>query len=152
MAERKPEIGSIGIFVKTESQFLALVCQTDLTFDRSRDTVDANSKCGPDQLPANTITVEISGTAQVFLFDDDNPETPTKLSEAAADRLIVNATTFQWKIGPLSELPIPGDVTYDGNGFFTNLSTSWPNADVATFDFTIAVRGEYNQEIEPATT
>lgn len=152
MAERKPEIGSIGIFIKTGVNFLILVCQTDLTFDRSRDTVDANTKCGPDQLPSNNATYEISGSAQVYLFDNDNPETATKLSEAAADRMLVNKDIFEWKIGPLSGVQVPGDVVYDGQGFFTNLSTSWGNDDPATFDFTIGVKGEYTQEIEPATT
>lgn len=152
MAERKPAAGSVGVFIKTGAQFLILVCQTDLTFDRSRDTINANSKCGADQIPANTATYEISGTAQIWLFDNDDPESSTKLSEAAADRLLVNKTIFDWKIGPLSGLSVPGDVVYDGSGFFSNLSTSWPNEDVATFDFTIGVKGEYNQTIEPETT
>jgi hypothetical protein len=152
MAERKPDVGSIGVFIKTASQFLILVCQTDLTFDRSRDTIDANTKCGPDQIPSNNPTFEISGTAQVWLFDDDNPESATKLSEAGADRLLVNKTVFEWKIGPLSGVQVPGDVVYSGEGFFTNLSTSWGNEDAASFDFTISIKGQYDQEIEPATT
>lgn len=152
MAERKPEIGSVGIFVKSGVTFLILVCQTDLNFDRSRDVVDGNTKCGPDQIPSNNATYEISGTAQIFLFDNDDPETATKLSEAAADRMLVNKDIFEWKIGPLSGVQVPGDVVYDGEGFFSNLSTSWGNDDPASFDFTIAVKGQYDQTIEPATT
>ena len=152
MAERKPEVGSIGILIKTGADFLVLVCQTDLTFDRSRDTIAANSKCGPDQIPSNNPTYEISGTAQVLLSDDDNPEFDSKASEALADQLFRNKTQFEWQIGPLSGIPVPGDVVYEGTGFFSNLSTAFPNEDVATFDFTIAVRGEYTQTIEPATT
>lgn len=156
MAERKPEIGSIGIFIKTGVDFLVLVCQTDLTFDRSRDTIDANTKCGPDQLPSNNATYEISGSAQIWLGDTDDaeiPDTPNnKGSEALLDQLIRNKTTFDWKIGPLSGTPVPGDVVYEGSGFLSNLSSSWGNDDPATFDFTIGVRGEYTQTIEPATT
>lgn len=152
MAERKPAIGSIGVFIKTGLDFLVLVCQTDLTFDRSRDAVDANSKCGPDQIPSNNPTYEISGTAQILLSDDDNPEFDNKASEALADQLFRDKTNFDWKIGPLSGMVVPGDTIYEGTGFLSSLSTSYPNEDAATFDFTITVRGEYTQTIEPATT
>lgn len=152
MAERKPEVGSIGVFIKTAADFLVLVCQTDLTFDRSRDAIDANSKCGPDQIPSNNPTYEISGTAQIFLGDTDDAEFDGKASEALMDQLLRSKATFDWKIGPLSGVPVPGDVTYTGTGFLSNLSSSFPNEDASTFDFTISVRGEYTQEIEPATT
>lgn len=156
MAERKPAVGSIGVFIKTGVAYIVLVCQTDLTFDRSRDAIDANSKCGPDQIPSNNPTYEISGTAQILLGDDDAaeiPDTPlNKGSEALLDQLMRNKTTFDWKIGPLEGNPVPGDVVYEGSGFLSNLSTAWPNEDASTFDFTIAVRGEYTQTIEPATT
>jgi hypothetical protein len=73
-----------------------------------------------------------------------------KMSEAIVDQLGRNRETFEWKMGPASAVPVPGDVTYGGNGFFSSLSTTYPNADVATFDFTITVKGEYTQTIEPA--
>lgn len=152
MATRLPAAGSYGVFIKTGANFLVLVCQTDLTFDRSRDTIDANSKCGPNQIPSNNPTYEISGTAQVLLSDDDDPEFDSQASEALVDQLFRSKTEFDWKIGPLSGIAVPGDVVYEGDGFFSNLSTSYPNEDVATFDFTISVKGEYEQEIEPATT
>jgi predicted secreted protein len=152
MAERLPAAGSYGVFIKTGADFLVLVCQTDLTFDRSRDTINAPSKCGPKQIPSNNPTYEISGTAQVLLSDDDEEVFSDKASEAFADTLFVNKTIFDWKIGPLSGIVAPGDVVYEGSGFFSNLSTSYPNEDVATFDFTIGVDGEYTKTIEPATT
>lgn len=152
MAERKPEVGSIGVFIKTGISFIVLVCQTDLTFDRSRDAIDANSKCGPDQIPSNNPTYEISGTAQILLGDTDDAEFNSKGSEALLDQLMRNKTTFDWKIGPLSGVAVPGDVVYEGEGFLSNISTSFPNEDASTFDFTISVRGEYTQTIEPATT
>lgn len=152
MAERKPELGSIGIFIKSGVTFLVIVCQTDLTFDRSRDTVDANTKCGPDQLPSNNATYEISGAGQIWLGDTEEAEFNTKGSEAFLDQLLRDKTTFDWRIGPLSGVAVPGDVVYEGSGFISNLSASWGNDEAATFDFTIGVRGEYTQTIEPATT
>ncbi|SKA29765.1 Phage tail tube protein [Chitinophaga eiseniae] len=156
MAERKPEIGSIGVFISATLSdtpvYIIMVCQTDLTFSRSRDVVDANSKCGPDQLPANTMTTEITGTSQILLGDTDQPIFGGKASEALMDELVRNRTTINWKIGPLSGIEVPGDVVKEGTGFVSSLDTSYPNDDVATFDFTITAKGDYTQTIEPATT
>lgn len=153
MAERKPQIGTIGLLIDTGTPPpIVLVCQTDLTFDRSRDVVDANSKCGPDQQPANTATYEVSGTAQILLGDDDEAIFSGKASEALLDQYFRAKTKFNWIIGPLSGVEVPGDVVYNGVGFLSNLSTSYPNEDVATFDFTLSVVGEYTQVITPATT
>lgn len=152
MAEQgKPKVGSIAIFIKTATEYLLFKCNTDLTFTRSRDTIDASSKCGPDQIASANATYEISGSGQVWLFGGATPGSTTELSEAEADRLLVNNTKFSWKIAKLKEEEVvPGDVEYDGQGFFTNLATTWPNDQVSTFDFTIAVSGEYNQVITPA--
>lgn len=148
MAERKINGKDVVISIKQGATFLLLVCQVEHNFDRSWDPIDANSKCGPDQLPNDVGDYSISGTAQVLL--GDGPTMTGKMSEAIVDQLGRNRETFEWKMGPAAAVPVPGDVTYSGNGFFSSLSTTYPNADVATFDFTITVKGEYTQTIEPA--
>lgn len=152
MAERKVNGGDVVLFITEGGVDLLLVCQVEHNFDRSNDTIDANSKCGPDTLPGGNPAFEISGTAQVLLGDTDDVVFASKFSEAKMDTLLTAKTVFDWKMGPASGVPIPGDVTYSGKGFLTNLSTSYPNNDVATFDFTISVKGQYTKEIEPETT
>lgn len=152
MAERKVNGGDVVIRITEAGQDLLLVCQVEHNFDRSRDSIDANSKCGPDTIPGDAPTYEISGTAQILLGDTDDGVFNQKLSEARMDQLFRSKSVFPWIMGPASGIPIPGDVTYSGNGFLTSLSTTYPNNDVATFDFTISVKGEYTQEIEPETT
>lgn len=152
MAERKVNGGDVVIRIVDAGQPVLLVCQVEHNFDRTRDSIDANSKCGPDTIPGDAPTYEISGTAQILLGDTDDSVFTGKLSEAKMDSLFRAKTVFQWTMGPASGVPVPGDVTYSGDGFLTSLSTTYPNNDVATFDFTISVKGEYLQDIEPETT
>ncbi|CAL1518204.1 hypothetical protein [Chitinophaga sp. MM2321] len=152
MAERKVNGGDVVIRITEGVTDILLVCQVEHTFDRSRDAIDAGSKCGPDNLPGDTPTFEISGTAQILLGDTDEAVFNGKLSEAKMDEFFRGKTVFAWAMGPASGVPVPGDVTYSGNGFLTSLSTTYSNNEVATFDFTISVKGDYSQDIEPATT
>ncbi|WP_343692764.1 hypothetical protein [Chitinophaga sp.] len=147
MAERNI-VGTYALSIKSGATFVLLVCETDDTFDRSRDSIDAASKCDPGKkVPNPTITYEVTGSAQVLLSDGEG--FTTKASEAEVDALFRNMTVFDWKLGPLSGNPVPGDVTYSGSGFFSKLSTSYPTAEVAKFDFTITGTGSYTQTIEP---
>lgn len=148
MAERKINGKSVVISIKQGAAFVLLVCQVEHNFDRSWEPIPANSKCGDDQLPPDTGSYSISGTAQVLL--GDGPTIPDKISEAVVDQLGRAKQVFDWKMGPAAAVPVPGDVIYTGQGFFSNLNTSYPTGDVATFDFTITVKGEYEQDIEPA--
>lgn len=148
MAERKVNGKDVVISIKTAATFLLMVCQVEHNFERTWDPIPADSKCGPDQLPNDVGQYSISGTAQVLL--GDGPTMPDKISEAVVDQLGRNRQVFEWKMGPAAAVPVPGDITYGGNGFFSSLSTSYPNGDVATFDFTLTVKGEYTQTIEPA--
>ncbi len=141
-------IKTVGLLIKTGETFIPLVCQTDLTFDRTRDVIKSVTKCGTKKQPNPSPDYEVSGTAEVLLGDGE--EFTTKASEAKVDELFRNATEFEWQIGPLSGTPVPGDITYAGKGFFSDLSTSYPTEENATFDFTLAVVGDYTQEEEPS--
>lgn len=146
MAERDI-LGTYGLLIKTVATFIPMVCQTDLTFDRSRDVIQSVTKCGRKKRPSPFADYELSGTAEVLL--SDGVAFTSKASEAEIDRLFANQTEFEWQIGPLSGTPVPGDITYSGRGFFSDLSTSYPTEETATFDFTLAVVGDYTQSVEP---
>lgn len=150
MDNDKKIVGKYGFFIKTAALFIPLVCQTDLSFDRTRDAVDGDSACGSDQRPAPTATYEVSGTAQILR--GDGTTRTDEASEAEIDALFKDAIVFDWQIGPLSGDPQPGDTTYSGKGWFSKLTTSWPLKEMATFDWTLAVTGEYDTDVEPATT
>ena len=145
-------IGTYGLFIKTASTFIPLVCQTDLKFSRSRGKIAAPSKCDPNKkIPNPQADYELTGSLQVLLSDDGDP-LEGKASEAELDQLFRDMTVFDWQIGPISGEPVPGDVLYSGKGWFSNLDSSYPVTELATADFTLAVTGEYTQDREPATT
>lgn len=156
MAERDLKIGTYGLFISAvladNPVYLVMVCQTDLSFSRTRDVIDATSKCGPKQLPANAVLSELTGTSQVIFDDGGDVIFGGRASEALCDQLMRSADTFNWKIGPLDGTEIAGDVIYEGEGFFSSLDTSYPAADVATFDFTLTVLGDYTQDVIQPTT
>lgn len=144
----KPIIGTYGLLIKSASTFIPMVCQIDLSFDRTRDVIRTVTKCGATKRPNPFPDYEISGTAQLVLSSDGTPFT-NKASEEAIDQLFQDATEFDWQIGPLDGTPVPGDVVYAGKGFFSDLSTSYPTEEEATFDFTLAVIGNYTKTVEP---
>lgn len=142
-------IGTYALSIKTATVFLMLVCQTDLKFSRSRGTINAPSKCDPNKkIPNPAADYEITGSLQVLL-PDGVAFTDPKASEAELDKLFRDATIFDWKIGPMSGTPVPGDVIYSGKGWFSNLDTDYPTTDLAKSDFTLAVTGEYEQDRTP---
>lgn len=153
--EQKPSVGSRGLFISvdgTAEAAIVLVCQLDTQFERSRDTIDALSKCGPDQRPANDYTANISGSFQAVWDDSGTIVWNDKASTALADQLFRDKTIFNFAYGPLTGIPAPGEVTYKGKGFFSNLTDNDPNNDMSTVDFGLAIAGPYTMEVEPATT
>ncbi|MFB6456483.1 hypothetical protein ACE38W_14515 [Chitinophaga sp. Hz27] len=128
---------------------ILLGCEVDHNFDRSRDVITADSKCGPSRLPNPNLAATIQGNGQV-LKNDAGGDLTTKVTEAKIDQLLRNATFFDWVMGPKSGTPEPGDVVYSGRGWFSALNSAFNTDGVATFDFTIQVDGDYTQEIEPA--
>jgi len=160
MASFIPAAGRYGIYVTANLQdtpvYLMLVCNTDLTISRSRDVIDANSKCGPNQIPAKTVTVEITGTVQVKFSSDGNETFDGQASEMLLDKLWKQGISFNWKIAPIPDEnnpnPLPGELIYEGEGFFSSLDTNYPTDDVPTSDFTLSVQGDYTTTATPATT
>lgn len=145
-------IGKYGLAIKTSTVFLMLVCQTDLKFSRSRGVINAPSKCDPNKkIPSPTGDYELTGSLQVLLPDGVSLS-DARASEAELDQIFRDITIFDWKIGPISDQPEPGDVIYSGKGWFSKLDTDYPTADLAKSDFTLSVTGEYSQLRIPATT
>lgn len=142
MAERKISGVDKLLFIDPNggTNYDLVVCLTSQSLERTTNTIDAASKCGPDKLPgAQEITVNFEG--QEVLSPDAN-----RISEADLHDLWENKTTIGWKYGVAT--PADGDVSYSGQGFISDLTADSGMDDPSTFNATIAVKGAITKTIE----
>lgn len=108
--------------------FLPVACLTSVSMDIKRDAIDADSKCGDNQLPGDSVsqTISVSGNA----ID----QTGT-LDREGYDRLyslIGSKATVAAKFGPAS--PVSGDIVYSGSIFVTSMKLDAKDKELMKFD------------------
>ena len=113
--------------------FFPVACLTSNSMDTKRDAIDADSKCGDNQLPGDSVmqTISVSGNA----ID----QTGT-LDREGYDRLyslLASKAVFAAKFGPAA--PISGDIVYTGNIFCTSFKLDAKDKDLMKFDAEFAV-------------
>jgi hypothetical protein len=102
--------------------------------DVKRDAIDADSKCGDQQLPGDSVmqTISVSGNAidQTGTIDKESYE---RLYSLAGSKAVVAA-----KFGPAS--PVSGDIVYTGNIFVTSIKLDAKDKDLMKFDAEFSVQ------------
>lgn len=108
--------------------FLPVACLTSNSMDIKRDAIDADSKCGDNQLPGDSVkqTISCSGNAidQTGTIDRESYD---RLYSLVQSKAIVAA-----KFGPAS--PVSGDIVYSGNIFVTSIKLDAKDKDLMKFD------------------
>jgi predicted secreted protein len=108
--------------------FFPVACLTSVSMDVKRDAIDADSKCGDNQLPGDSVmqTISVSGNAidQTGTIDRESYERLYSLLQSKA--------TFAAKFGPA--LLVSGDILYTGNIFITSLKLDAKDKDLMKFD------------------
>ena len=141
MAERKVSGKDVLLYIDPlgGTSYDTVVCLTSQSFSSDTNVVDANSKCGPDQLPG-TQNESIDFEGQQLI----DPNTG-KVSGADLYDLKQAQTTIGWKIAVAS--PTTGDVVKSGKGFISSISEDYGLEDPATFSGTITIKGLATQTI-----
>ena len=96
--------------------------------DVKRDAIDADSKCGDQQLPGDSVmqTISVSGNAI------DQTGTIDRESYERLYSLLGSKATVAAKFGPAS--PVSGDIVYSGNIFVTSMKLDAKDKDLMKFD------------------
>lgn len=146
MAQRKINGKDLYLFIDTSytpggtPSYDKVVCLTSHTFDRTTAVEDASSQCGPDSGPGSqTATITFDG--QVVY-----EASPGSVTESDLDAVWKTSELIAWKLGKVT--PATGDVTYDGEGWLSNISQTGGGDGKATFSGTIQVTGSYTKDIE----
>jgi hypothetical protein len=118
----------------SNTTYLPVACLTSNSMDIKRDAIDADSKCGDNQLPGDSVmqTISCSGNA----IDQTGA-----ISRESYDRLYSLLTTkaaVPAKFGPAS--PVSGDIVYSGNIFVTSLKLDAKDKDLLKFDAEFTVQ------------
>ena len=116
-----------------------VVCLTSNSITRSTNTIDANTKCGPDKLPgtqSNGVTFE----GQIML----DPSGSTVSLDVLEDSWSAIDTIY-WKMAPVS--PVTGDITYTGTGFISKLDEVFAQDAPGTFSDKIGVYGTITKAV-----
>jgi len=108
--------------------FFPVACLTSVSMDVKRDAIDADSKCGDNQLPGDSVmqTISVSGNAinQTGTIDREGYDRLYSVLQSKA--------TFAAKFGPASALS--GQIVYSGNIFITSLKLDAKDKDLMKFD------------------
>lgn len=143
MAERKISGVDKLLFIDPlgGTDYSLVVCLTSQSLERTTNTIDAASKCGPDKLAGSQeITVTFEGQ-EVVSPDVD------RISEGDLHDLWEDKTEIGWKYGVAT--PATGDVSYAGKGFISDLTSDSGMDDPSTFNATIAVKGAITKTVTP---
>ena len=145
MADDKVDGKDILLFIDPTggTNYSLIVCLDSNGLNRSSSTVDASSKCGPDQRAgAQTVVIPFSGQL-VYNADTDH------LSEGALNDLWADSTLIGWKVARAT--PVDGDEIYSGQGTITDLNATYDKNDVAKFDGSIGVSGLPDRSTYPGS-
>lgn len=124
----------VTIDFDSNGSFFPVACLTSCSLDIKRDAIDADSKCGDNQLPGDSVSQTISCSGNAI----DQTGVP---SYESYDRLYSLLTTKQpvpAKFGPAS--PVSGDIVYSGTVFVTSLKLDAKDKDLMKFDCEFAVQ------------
>ncbi len=122
------------------TNYKGIVCLLNFDFNSTTAVNDASSMCGPDQAPGD-ITSNIPINGQIIIDPDAD-----QISAAEIFTLQQNKTNIGWKIA--RGTPIAGDITKEGEGFFSSYTETHNKDNVSTFASGIAVKGTPTQTIE----
>jgi hypothetical protein len=129
MAEHKIQGGDYLLKINDDT----VVCLTSVSLSDSVTVVDASSACGPDKSPGS-LEISINFEGQ-HLQDPDNG----KISGTSLSQLLRSESTISFELGPL--LPAIGDEIQSGDGFISELSSTYAFDSVGTFTGTIQIYG-----------
>jgi hypothetical protein len=96
--------------------------------DVKRDAIDADSKCGDNQLPGDSVTQTISVSGNAI----DQTGTIDREGYDRLYSLIGTKATVAAKFGPAA--PVSGDVVYTGSIFVTSMKLDAKDKDLMKFD------------------
>ena len=108
--------------------FLVVACLTSNSMEITRDAIDADSKCGDEQLPGNSVSQTISCSGNAI----DQTGSGSRESYDRIYTLLVNRDSIPARFGPA--VPVSGDIVYSGNIFVTSLSLDATDKDLLKFD------------------
>lgn len=121
------------------TDFSLIVCLTTNGLERTTTVIDASSKCGPYYLPG------VQAISIPFAFNDVFDVNAGEISEQGLHPIWEAKTVISWKYGPLS--PQPGDVSYTGIGFISDLKLSDAQNSASAVTATISVQGNITQVV-----
>src|SRR6185312_6722111 len=139
--QTRRQISGIDILLQIDplggTNFDLVVCLTSQSLERTTAVIDAASKCGPEKLPG------VRSIQVPFAFNDVLDVNSGEISESDLHTLWVNQTIFSFKYGKLT--PGPGDISYTGKGFLSDLKSSAAQNAAASTTATIEVQDDVVQ-------
>lgn len=148
MALRRVIGENVWLFIKSGANNIAIQCLTTHTITASQEVANTITKCGRVKTPVGDADIQITGEGQIYLVD--GPDLTTTYSVAKIYELLNAKTLVEVVSGPKSGTPVPGDITYEGKGYVTQLEQTYAAGENSTFSFTIDIDGEFTQTVEPA--
>lgn len=141
MAERKIANNLTLLLISTDggTTYKTVICGTKVARSLQAQEIDAGTFCGPDK-SVGDITGNVTFEGQHMIDPDTN-----RISGNSIFTLMVNKTTIDWKIAPLT--PVADDIIETGQGFINSLDDTYQYNTQATFSFSIAIKGVPEQEI-----
>lgn len=135
MAERKVSGTDVLLMIDPAggTTYELVVCLTSNSFKIANAIIDANTKCGADNLPG-VQSFEVAFEGQVIY-------SPAALRLGIYDLLTVakNKTTIGWKMSTAT--PVTGDVVVTGTAFIANVDTAYGDEAPGTFNATLGIYG-----------
>ncbi len=127
----------------TPPVFSPIVCLTTNSMTKSRDTIDAATKCGADSRPGKP-TFQLSFEGETI----DNAPT-TAVSELEIDWLLKNKVSREFLIQ--KAIPAIGDSRDRFTGFITQDNTADAMNTMETFSVQVAIQGTPIKEVYDGT-
>jgi hypothetical protein len=141
MAVHKVQGGNMLLFIDPlgGTAYDTVVCLTTVGISDTFSTIDASSFCG-DDIALGTLDTEIT-------FDGQHLQDPNSGDISGTDlrQLLRNEALIGWKLSPIT--PVIGDEIQSGQGYFTDISSSYAFDNVGTFSGTIKPKGGINTTI-----
>lgn len=119
------------------------LCQTDASLNSEAETIDTTSKCGKSSLlDQGSESIDIEGHLIQKDASDITILTYKEMWDLYKDGISTN-DPIGFKLAPKgTTVDDDGKIIFEGKGKITGLPASFPNGDVATASFSIAVDGE----------
>jgi len=135
MAEHKVQPSTMLLLIDPTggTSYSTVVCLKSISKNDSVAAIDASSVCGNKKFAGVS---DLSYSFDGILLQDPNSG---KISGTELRILLRGFTKFGFKITPLS--PQIGDEIEEGNGFFSDLSSSYSFDDVGNFNGTFSPKG-----------